>query len=180
MSEPGRMMLWNRGQLPPEWTVNKLLAKHASISFNPDVANAFFRARQVEAWGRVVKRIVQACAEAGAPAPQLRYDATGLWVEFPFPAWAVEATEGMAPPVTTEVATEVATQVALLRVLTTERSRRDIQQRLGLKNAEHFRKQYLLPALADGLIEMTLPDKPNSRMQKYRLTAAGRARLAAS
>lgn len=30
-------------------------------------------------------------------------------------------------------------------------------------------------ALAGGLIEMTLPDKPTSRLQQYRLTAAGRS-----
>lgn len=34
---------------------------------------------------------------------------------------------------------------------------------------------YLRPALEDELIEMTLPDKPRSRLQKYRLTARGQA-----
>jgi ATP-dependent DNA helicase RecG len=45
---------------------------------------------------------------------------------------------------------------------------------LKLKNADHFRKAYLLPLLKPDLLEMTLPDKPNSRLQKYRLTEKGR------
>ena len=45
--------------------------------------------------------------------------------------------------------------------------------RLGLKNDEHFRKAYLSPALHAGLIEMTIPDKPHSSNQRYRLTPAG-------
>ena len=43
---------------------------------------------------------------------------------------------------------------------------------------EHFRKDYLAPALTTGLAEMTIPDKPNSRLQKYRLTDKGQAFLA--
>jgi len=31
--------------------------------------------------------------------------------------------------------------------------------------------------LSDGMVEYTLPDKPNSRLQKYRLTGKGRALL---
>ena len=53
-----------------------------------------------------------------------------------------------------------------------------LQQRLHLKHRPTFRANYLHPALAAGFIEMTIPDKPNSRLQKYRLTAAGRARAA--
>jgi len=47
-----------------------------------------------------------------------------------------------------------------------EMSRQDLQSALGLKDKEHFRKAYLLPALRESLIEMTLPDKPESSKQK--------------
>ena len=39
---------------------------------------------------------------------------------------------------------------------------------------EYFRKAYLLPTLGSGLVKMTLPDKPRSSKQRYRLTALGR------
>lgn len=42
------------------------------------------------------------------------------------------------------------------------------------EDRKSFRERYLGPALADGLIEMTIPDKPNSRLQEYRLTDEGR------
>lgn len=43
-----------------------------------------------------------------------------------------------------------------------------LMERLGLSHRPTFRKNYLRPALDKGLIEMTIPDKPNSRNQKYR------------
>jgi len=55
--------------------------------------------------------------------------------------------------------------------------RQALQDALGLGNREYFRKAYLLPALEQGLIEMTQPDKPNSRNQRYRLTDKGRLAL---
>jgi hypothetical protein len=54
-------------------------------------------------------------------------------------------------------------------------SREEIQSALGLQDRKSFRTRYLAPALAEGLIEMTIPGKPNSRLQKYRLTSAGLA-----
>jgi hypothetical protein len=61
----------------------------------------------------------------------------------------------------------------LVQVLVGEMTRLQLQRALGLKDDEHFRRAYLQPALEQGLIEMTIPDKPRSSKQRYRLTAAG-------
>ena len=47
----------------------------------------------------------------------------------------------------------------------------------GRTNRTKFRDQVLHPLLSGGLVEMTIPDKPTSRLQKYRLTDKGRAWL---
>jgi len=39
-----------------------------------------------------------------------------------------------------------------------------LQEALKLRDRKNFRDTYLAPALADGLIEMTIPGKPNSRL----------------
>lgn len=44
----------------------------------------------------------------------------------------------------------------------------ELMEKLGLSHRPTFRKNYLLPAIKQGLVEMTIPDKPNSRNQKYR------------
>ena len=63
----------------------------------------------------------------------------------------------------------------LVVVLTRAMSRARIQAALELKDRRHFLASYLKPGLKAGLIEMTLPDKPTSRHQRYRRTAAGQA-----
>ena len=57
----------------------------------------------------------------------------------------------------------------LLSVLGNEElSAAEIMKRLGLSHRPTFRKNYLTPALDKKLIERTIPDKPNSKNQKYR------------
>ena len=68
---------------------------------------------------------------------------------------------GETPQVTPQVE-------ALLEVLDTELSRVAIMGRLNLKDRNSFTKHYLQPALDAGLIEMERPDKPTSRLQRYR------------
>jgi Fic family protein len=49
----------------------------------------------------------------------------------------------------------------------------ELMELLGLKHRPTFRKNYLHPALDAGLIEMTFPQTPSARGQKYRRTAGG-------
>jgi Fic family protein len=78
-----------------------------------------------------------------------------------------------------QVGPQVTPQVSeLLAVFQGEMSREALQAAMGLSDRKSFRERYLKPALADGLIEMTFPDKPNSRLQQYRLTDKGRRWLA--
>jgi len=49
---------------------------------------------------------------------------------------------------------------------------------LGLRHWKTFQSNYLNPFLEIGLLERTIPDKPNSPLQKYRLTEVGRGLLA--
>ncbi len=66
----------------------------------------------------------------------------------------------------------------LIRALRkSQRSASDLMTELGLSHRPTFRKNYLHPALEAGLIEMTQPDTPRTRNQKYLLTALGMQRL---
>ena len=56
-----------------------------------------------------------------------------------------------------------------------ELSSSQLREALGIKHRPTFRRNYLHPALKAGLIEYTIPDKPNSRLQKYRLTNKGKS-----
>jgi len=97
---------------------------------------------------------------------------------------AAEAAGQVTPEVepTTQVTVQVAVQVAI-QVSVLEKARipvraRELQEAAGMKNRVHFHKTCLFPLMEQDLLERTIPDKPNSRLQKYRLTDKGRAWLA--
>mgnify|MGYP001614025059 CR=1 FL=1 len=54
---------------------------------------------------------------------------------------------------------------------------RELRPALKLKHRPTFRVNYLHPALDAGFIERTIPEKPNSRLQKYRLTEKGKKHI---
>lgn len=62
----------------------------------------------------------------------------------------------------------------LLNILEEVSYREEIQEKLGLKNRDYFRKNYLNPAIEQGFVALTIPDKPTSSKQQYYLTDKGK------
>lgn len=90
-----------------------------------------------------------------------------------FPNATPQVTPQVPPQVIPQVTAQVRSLLNLLLKRATPLNREEIQQALKLKDRKSFRERYLKPALESGLIEMTIPDKPNSRLQQYRLTELG-------
>ncbi|MFU0545398.1 Fic family protein, partial [Gardnerella swidsinskii] len=63
---------------------------------------------------------------------------------------------------------EQVTIQALLQFCIVPRSRKEMQEFMGLTGRRNFSEKYIKPLLSAGKIEMTIPDRPNSRNQKYK------------
>lgn len=77
-----KIRIWNEGQLPEDWTVDKLLHEHSSRPYNPDIANAFFRSGYVESWGRGIEIMTEQCSLAKLPPPIITNEGRDFLIVF--------------------------------------------------------------------------------------------------
>ena len=77
-----KMIIWNQGELPDNWTVDKLMVKHPSLPYNPKISNALFRSGYIEAWGRGTISMINECVQRNLPLPTYSVDYSGFIVEF--------------------------------------------------------------------------------------------------
>ena len=146
-------------------------------------ADELYLAKYIERMGTGTGDMITFCSNAGLREPEFSLTdgfVVTIWRKKSALAGAVA--EHISLP-TGEVSGEVAGEVSgevrrLLSVLHGEMKRSEMQQLLGLRHEDSFRAIYLVPSLKAGLVEMTIPDKPNSRFQKYRLTKKGMTLLA--
>jgi len=134
-----RLSIWNPGELPENWTQATLLGPHASQPYNPDIANAFFRAGEIEAWGRGIERVFGACRQAGTPEPRIRLEARDFWFEFPFSRTYLDRlTSGEEPGIgvrkPTQETTQETTQERILALLREDSTltRKVLADRIGI------------------------------------------------
>ena len=188
-----RISLWNPGTLPPDWTLDKLMGTHASVPHNPGIANAFFRAGMIEAWGRGIGAIVGACRAAGTAEPRWTLESGGLRLEFVFAGTANQSLSGGAargsgeparhargagpsqPESRPESQPESLAARVLRQLAAGPMSKSGLSRSLGQGSVSGQLNKVVGALLADGRIGYTIPEKPRSRLQKYRLTDAGRA-----
>ncbi|GHU74091.1 hypothetical protein FACS189450_14640 [Spirochaetia bacterium] len=132
-----------------------------SVLRNPNIANIMQRLEYIEKMGTGILRMQKMLADVGLPPLKYEFSTFVHAIFYRFP----ESTVPVTTPVTTPVDEEQ--KLAILAFCATPKSRDEIQEYLGLKNKRHFLTAILPPLLESGLLVRTIPDKPNSRMQKY-------------
>ena len=79
---PDKIILWNVGTLPKEIKIEELKKSHSSYPRNELLADVFFKAGLIEAWGRGTIKITEECKKAGLPEPEFKEEFGGFAVYF--------------------------------------------------------------------------------------------------
>lgn len=92
---PDKLIIMNEGSLPPEVPVENLKTNHLSKPRNKLLAEAFYYAGFIEAWGRGTIKIVEKCVEQGLPEPDFREENGVMAVIFYKDKWTQENLQKM-------------------------------------------------------------------------------------
>ena len=171
-----RLEVWNPGSLPPSLTIDSLRRPHASVPHNPLIAESLFLTRIVEREGSGILDMIELCAESGLRPPEFRQDA-GSFIQT---LWRPVQSGTTEENVTAQVGTKLALSQHQVEVLSNCMEDSELSKFMiivGRSDRTKFRHQVLNPLITAGLIEMTIPDKPRSSLQKYRITEKGRILL---
>ena len=85
-----RLIIMNEGKLPPEAPVEKLKTYHLSIPRSKLLAETFYYAGFIEAWGRGTLKILEKCSEQGLPEPDFIEENGVMTVTFYKDKWNEE------------------------------------------------------------------------------------------
>lgn len=137
----------------------------------------FKEAGLVEKYETGIRRILRGFETYGLPVTKFEEIGEGFRVTV-FNGTAGPEPPPVTPPVTPQVTEQVTGVILKLVAFCVEpKTRKELMVHLDIKHREYFCSTILARALQRGLIEATIPDKPQSSLQKYRLTDKGRRML---
>lgn len=163
------MTVESPGQLPGLVRPNNMREMH--FSRNPKIIEFLHVYEYVKEFGEGVDRMYREMEDAGLPDPEYHVSSFMLYATLKNQKW-VTAHDGVGesiPQVTPQVTPQVdfTTAEKILEFCSIPRSRAELLEHLKLSDRKNLRTKYLNPLLASGKLKMTIPDKPNSRLQKY-------------
>ena len=203
-----RLEVRNPGRLPPPLTLEKLREAHRSVPGNPLLAESLYLTEYIERLGTGTLDMIRRCVEAGLAEPEFAVTdgfVTTVWrsVLAGYVSGRAEARSGsggMHQSVGRQEghveghagdqqgqdggqaegqAALSAKEVAMLQACLDDAVPAEVlSAAAGHFSRTGYFKRWLSRLVGDGLLEMTLPEKPRSPAQKYRLTDKGRAALA--
>lgn len=159
-------------------TMEMFLGKHASKPYNKNIADIFFKAGFIEAWGRGISKIMKGFADAGMELPTFEFSMGGLWVVMKRKVFG-EVTPQVSVPVTAPVTAPVIMEILNSKEYVNsfiylfsekqECSSREIMEAWGLLSLRYVRLNYITPLLKAGILRLKYPDNPNHPQQRYLL-----------
>lgn len=136
--------------------------------------------------GTGIKDMIDRCRKAGLPEPEIRIDG-GSWVNTVWRKKSEKAAQGKYSRLESGVESVVESwpeswpKTMANKILSLlyfgKSSKSALSERTGVTTDANSLKQALYRLLDEKLIDYTIPSKPSSRLQKYRLTDKGRALL---
>ena len=178
-----RIDIESPGLLLPGMTVEDMKSGVSRIR-NPVIARVFRELHLIEQWGSGIRRIFAEATRLKLPEPLLAEIATGLrlsiFLAHPHSPDALAHTQPSTPVETSQLESQLESKLAakVIRLLRAQASgKAALAQALGHRSVSGELHKQIQRLQALGLIAMTLPDKPQSRLQRYRLTERGQALL---
>ena len=186
-----RLEVWNPGELPAPLTFEDLRKPHASIPHNPLIAEPMFLATYAEKAGSGILDMIALCRTAGIRTPSF-HQSGGQFVQT---LWRPKMSAAARPTQSaiksgdgSEKAHDEAHEAhdeahepiswserrIMEACLASPRSTPELLTALGYAVRTGNFKRGLARLMAMDLLEMSMPGKPRSKNQKYRLTAKGR------
>ena len=165
-----RLEVLNPGRLPYPLTLEQLRGTHQSVPNNRLLARSLYLTQYIEELGTGTLDIIRHCREAGLREPEFT-DSSGFKVTI----WRATSPERIK--VQPESLPGNLKSKILNLLAEGSLSKSELSKRLGYKQLSGQFNKIFRNLLADEMIEYTLPEKPRSRYQQYRLTDKGRTEL---
>lgn len=154
-----RMEIYNHGTFPDEHSPEDYINGNLRpIRRNPLIASILYYSKDMESFGTGLKRISDLCKKANCKYgfEKQKY---GFVVKFYNLMVTPQVTPQDAPQVKNR-------EVAIINFCKIPRTREEIQNYIGIKDRSYFRVNILKPLLVSNKLNMTISDKPNSKLQK--------------
>ena len=167
-----RLEVYSPGGMPDGSLIQNLdIEEVPSIRRNPTIADMFHRLGYIERQGSGIKKIRTETSYLYGYSDDYtpRFSSTQSTFRVILRNMNYNL-HGDTTQVTAQVTAQdeqVEREAKLLEYCNIARTRDEMQQFCGIAHREYFRKSILIPLLQSGKLSMTIPDKPNSRNQRY-------------
>ncbi len=136
---------------------------------NPIIAEAMRGLKYVNMFNRGIERVKTMFKENGNPEPTFKVDKITAFEVLLRPTLSLNLVTDKEK--VTKSVTKITEKVNdIIAFCSVPRSMTEIMDHIGMKHRYNVKHRYIDPLIESGFLEMTIPDKPNSRSQKYKRT----------